>query len=217
MKPESRRTLILVAMVSVWLVMSACSCGDTLRQAIGLVTSEEPMQTPVPEAAPASKPTATATLLVPTRAPATSQSIEIPSEPGAAFRLELSEEQINTYLADQTFDEVGVQASEITVTLLETALVCEGRVHHDETGLAASLTVRGKPSVVDGQIYFLVEDVELGESLKGFTRLIAKGMLNEAIEQYSSPDGIPVPMDDIVWDEIQLGQGWLVLAGRRAE
>ena len=217
-KLTSEKTVLLILVVSLWLATSACSCGNMLRQAIGGRSSR--VSGGVPEAAqtsPTPTQAVTSTLLVPSKEAAPREPIVIPSEPGVPFRLELDQQQINDYLADKTYSEVGVQASEIRLTLLEGRLLCEARVRHKESGIQAVLTIRGQPNVVDGQIYFLVEDVDLGNSLKGFSRLVVKGMIDEAIDQYSTAQGIPLPLGPFVWEEIQVTTGRLFVAGHRAD
>jgi len=132
----------------------------------------------------------------------------------APFAIEVTQAELNEYLAGETFDLEGAQVEDVQVTVTENGLVCSFRATQQDSGLSAGLTVRGMPTVADGAAYFRVDDVSLDPSVKGFARLIAKATIEAVIKQYSTPQGIPVPVDQVEFHDIQLMPGKILIAGR---
>lgn len=81
-------------------------------------------------------------------------------------------------------------------------------------GISTGLTARGVPVVLGGQAYVRIEDIQLDDSLPGFTRLIARNLIKKAIEDNSTPNGIPIPYPDIYLDSVELLPGAIRLKGR---
>jgi len=167
----------------------------------------------------ASAATPAATLLVPTRPPEGDGIIAIPDEANTAFTIALTQQEINEYLAEKEFDQSGIILRDIQITITDDALIADLQASQAESGLSGGVTVRGVPRVIDGQLYFRVDDVTLDESIGGFARLLAKAAIDQAIRKYSGDDGIPVPIDgvlnaDVEVQEIELDPGVITVTGR---
>ena len=184
-------------------------------------TLHPPTSTPLPKtatAAPVQTPSPTA--VKPTEAPQASSSsalgglVTIPAEPGATFSIEVTQEEINEYMAGKTYEAQGVKVEDIQFVLTEQELLCTLRITQQQTKLSAGISVRGVPSVADGKAYFKVNDVALDSSVKGFARLLAQGAIDEAVKRYSTPQGIPVPAENVEFEKIQLMPGKILVAGR---
>ena len=130
----------------------------------------------------------------------------------------MTEQEINDYLAEREFNQSGVIIRDVRVTVTDDALIAAFSASQVESGLSGGVTVRGVPQVADGQIYFRVDDVTLDESIGGFARMLARAAIDQAIRQYSTDDGIPVPINvadtNIEVEEVELDPGVLTLTGR---
>ena len=122
------------------------------------------------------------------------ESIQIPTEPNKDFTLEATQEEINSYLAGKTFEQQGLEVRDVVVTLTGREISGKLVATYAEMNLSAGATVRGVPSVVDGNVYFKINDIELDDSISGIARIVAKVAIEGAIDQYSTPQGIPIPI-----------------------
>ena len=244
MRPGRWSIRLGLLLLDLWLAIAVCSCCGVISNVRAKPTAEspqvviispEPTETAVPPTSTSRPPTptlrpATATvapaqspsLLVaePTRTPQTSSSsalgglVAIPAEPGATFSIEVTQEEINEYMAGKTYEAQGVKVEDIQFVLTEQELLCTLRITQQQTKLSAGISVRGVPSVADGKAYFKVNDVALDSSVKGFARLLAQGAIDEAVKRYSTPQGIPVPAENVEFEKIQLMPGKILVAGR---
>lgn len=211
-----RRLALIAVLLGVLLLATGCACGNVLSR-LGL---GRPTATPLPPTAtPMPMPTPVATLLVPTRPQVGDGLSAIPSEPDTPFTITLTQQEINAHLAGKAFEQAGVAIHDVQVTLTEDALVADVRASQVESGLSGGVTIRGAPRVVDGQLYVRVDDVTLDESIGGFARLLARAAIDQAIRQFSTDDGIPVPIDmvpnaNIVVQEIEIDPGVVIITGR---
>mgnify|MGYP006975375126 CR=1 FL=1 len=207
-----RRSLV-VPLIGIMLLFLGAGCGNALSR-LGL--GPEPTATPPPTATPTPRPTATptpvATLLVPTR-PSEGNGLGIPAEPNAPFTVTMTDDELNEYLAEREFSQSGVQVSDVEVTITADEMIVNLFATQAESGLSGEVTVRGVPQVVDGQVYFLVGDVTLGESIRGFGRLLAQAAIDQALRQYAEEDGIPVPVEEAEIQEIALEPGAITVTG----
>ncbi len=209
------RLLSVVALLGVLVLLSGCACGNALSR-LGL-TGPTATPTPPPPTAtpmPTLTPTPAATLLVPTRPQEGDGIGAIPSEPDTPFTIELTEQEINEYLAEREFDQSGVTIRDIQVTVAADALIADFSASQAESGLSGGVTVRGVPQVADGQLYFRVDDVTLDESIGGFARMLATAAIDQAIQRYSTDNGIPVPIRNVEVQAIELDPGVVTVTGR---
>jgi hypothetical protein len=206
-----RRLAPVIVLLGILALVSGCACGNALSR-LGLV---HPTATPLPPTAtPMPTPTPTATLLVPTR-PRQGQGIAaIPDEPNAPFTIELTQQEVNEYLAGKEFTQWGVTIRDVQVTLSDNALIARFRASQVESGLSAGVTMRGVPRIAGGQLYFRVDAVTLDESIGDLARLLARATIDQAIRQYSTDDGIPVPIPNIEVQEIEVDPGMVIVTGR---
>jgi len=232
-----RRLILLGVLLTLWLATSACSCSGLIGNARPKPSSESstpviiispvPTETAMPPTATRRAPTPTTSK--PTSSPTNAKSTEalkasatsapvglaaIPDQPNVAFVIELTQEQVNEYLAGKTYEAQGVTVKEIQVVLTAQELLCTFRATQEKTKLSAGVSVRGVPSVADGKAYFKVNDIVLDDSIKGFARLLAKAAIDEAVKQYSTPQGILVPVENVEFESIELMPGKIVIAGR---
>lgn len=230
-----RRTSLFVGLLVVWLSVSACSCGDLVSGLTGQKLRQRPSpsadatsrvratvtQTAAPTRPATPKPTGSAdrsaTMLVPTPAGlqggAAQRLPTLPTEPNTAFRMEVTEAQLNQYFADG-YSQEDVSIRDVHVVLTEREVIATLHATYKATGLAAGITVRGTPTVSNGKVYFKVADVTLDESISGITRTFARSAIDNAIRQYSTADGIPVPIENIEFTRLQLAPGQVIIEGR---
>jgi len=209
------RLLAAIALLGVLVLVSGCACGNALSR-LGLARATATPTPPPPTATPfpTLTPTPAATLLVPTR-PQEGDGIDtIPDEPDTPFTIALTEQEINDYLAERQFAQSGVAIRDIQVTVTDDTLIADFQASQAESGLSGGVTVRGVPQAIDGQLYFQVEDVQLDESISGFARMLARAAIDQAIRQYSGEDGIPIPIENVEVQEIELDPGAVTVTGR---
>ena len=186
---RTRRTwLILGLIVLLWVGVGACSCENLAARFLPRPTAAPPTLAP------------TATLLTPQGA-------------GQRIEVEWTEEELNDYLASQTLTQQGLEVSEAQAILGQGEVIASFYVRHAQSGLSGEITLRGRPSVSEGKVYVRIEDVTLGPSFSGFTRLIAQKMIEEALKQYSAGEGIPVPVEGIYVETVEITPGKMVIRG----
>lgn len=184
-----------------------------------------PPPTAIPSPLPTLKPLSTA---LPTPIPTASPSVASKGQPSPTpaelisisdksnmpFTTELTEAQINDYLAGKTFDQQGLTISNVRVTLpgAEMIIVCQAK--HQGSGLSMGLTARGVPVIVNGQVYAKINNVTLDQSVSGFARLIAQAAIDAALKQYSTANGIPIPTEGVTVQEVRLAAGKMTIVGR---
>ena len=216
MQSRTKNYLLIGLLLVIWLITSACSCSglfqgaSRLRKNLSAPTatateatlSEEQTATPLPS------PTATvtATLAVTpsptTRPPAT--PLRIPNSPGQSFDIRLTQQEINDYLQGQTFEQQGVTVRDIDVHIDTERITATFHVAHAESGMSGGVTVYGVPRVADGQLYVEIQDFALDKSVSGFKRIVANSLIKAALEEYSTSYGIPVPVNDLIFETVQL-------------
>ncbi|MBC7315204.1 MAG: hypothetical protein H5T70_02130, partial [Chloroflexi bacterium] len=163
--------LILGLIVLLWVGGGACSCENLAARFLPRPTATLPAPpTPAP----------TATLLAPQGA-------------GQRIEVEWTEEELNDYLASQTLTQQGLEVSEAQAILGQGEVIASFYVRHAQSGLSGEITLRGRPTVSEGKVYVRIEEVMLGPSFSGFTRLVAQKVIEEALKQYGAGEGIPVP------------------------
>jgi len=211
----------LVLLLGVMALVPGCACGNALlRLGLSGGATATPTSQPVTATLPAAiTATPAATLLVPTHVPEGNGLSTIPDEPNTPFTMVLSQQQINEYLAEREVSQAGITIRDLQVTLADDALIATFKANQAESGLSGGVTVRGVPRAVDGQLYFRVDDVTLDESIGGLARMLARAAIDQALRQYSTEDGIPVPLDtllDVSIDvhEIELDPGVMTVTGR---
>lgn len=184
--------MVFAALGAVLLVTLGCFGCGAVENVRSLLGSRSPAARGVAEAGP----TATPTVARPTVAPSDRiRSLDdLPAEPGQAFEAEIPEEDLNRLLRDQSMVRDGVTISEPRVTLAEGAMLLSVNLAHEETGVSVEVTARGRPQVVDGDLYVQVENVSLGDSVGGLARVLLQGVIDQALKQVDDA-GIPVSLD----------------------
>jgi len=203
---------ISLAMLCLMVVLSACESDElsSTPQSKAL----KPLLVASATATPIPSPTPTYTPAPPTPTPRPGELWMIPSTPNTPFAVEMTEAEINQYLAEQTVEEEGATISDMHVTLTASEIICTVKAYHQQTGINAGVTIRGVPLVVDGKLYFKVNDITLDRSLQGFTRLVAQGVIEQAVKAYSTNQGVAVPLETLTLNEIKLMAGKIYVAGR---
>lgn len=205
--------LIAGVLLLALLAATGCAIGGMLEQLgsrwLGDREADGAQVRPFAQEAPTPYPTMTPRPPRATVAPPTSNAED------DAFRLELTESDLNTYIGEQSFSGEGLVVRDASVTITEQNVIATFNATHSESGLSGDITVIGRPHIVDGMLYLQVTSFELGRSFSGFARLIANAMISAALENYSTGDGIPIAIDDaVVLEKVQLYDGHLVLTGR---
>ena len=147
----------------------------------------------------------------PTPAPTTQ-----PVDGGALIQKEMTEAEVNAYLANKSFNKQGASISDLTVTITPARMQINGYVQHLSTGFAGDMIINGTPNLVNGALYFQIESVELGPQFSGLVRTIAQSVIQEAIKQESGVNGMPIPMampEGVTVTKVTLGEGKLLLEG----
>lgn len=207
MEKRARKQTLVVALLTVIVSFTLiCACGSRLgkvahRLGVGGETSMATSPTPMPP-----WPTEPFPLLP-------GGPLNIPAEPDTPFQVDLTQDQINEYLAGQTYNLKGVEVSDAHVNITDQAIIADLTAREQQTGMTLPLTVRGVPVASDGNLYFRVESFELGSSVGGLGRVIAKGLIQRALDQYSTDTGIPVPISNIQVDSVQLEPNRIIATG----
>jgi hypothetical protein len=220
MKNRTKAWALAVGLlVTVLLVVMVSACGSRVREVarqLGLDGAPSPTPTATATATPSPTPTPTPTLLVPDQPSPSAQGspLALPSEPNMPFQAELTQDQVNEYVAGQTYDLQGLTVSNIHVNITDQALIADFDAEETQTGMTLPLTVRGVPVVSDGDLYFRVESFEIGGSVSGLTRAIARGLVQRALDDYSTENGIPVPINNMQFESVELEANRLIVTGR---
>ncbi len=192
---------VAVVLVITFLMTTACSCGNLIQRAAGLLgvpgerTAVPLSSTPRPE----------------TAAPA---KIEIPGEPGQEFVIELTEEQVNELLVGRAFEQAGIAIEDAGVTITPEEIQAAFRVAQLEQSLDVKVTIRGKLVAHESRAYLHVDGLELDRSVPKLARNIVSTALERTIQEISTPYGIPIPNDRFDVLNIQQEHGRLRLTGR---
>lgn len=218
---------VLVALLLAVLAGPACALeGWLLKVREGIQKSAQSPSTSIPPQqgiTTASTPTLTQGTLFPTMTPnplptkpQPTATIAPSSEADARFfRLELSEEELAIFVTEQSLGQGGLSLSDVRIAITEEQVIIRLDASHAESGLRGEITIITVPHVVEGTLYLKILDYRLGESLSGFARLIASALVKAALENYSTPDGIPVPIAGVAEIyTVELHPGSVVLTGR---
>lgn len=210
-----KRRILSMTLLALCLATAMGACGrddqasPTLQgKALGPLFAATATATPIPS------PTPTFTPAPPTPTPRPGELWMIPSTPNTPFAVEMTEAEINQYLAEQEVEQEGATISDMHVTLTANEIICVVKAQHHQTGINAGVTVRGVPAVADGKLYFKVNDIALDRSLQGFARLVAQGAIEQAVKAYSTDRGIAVPLETVTLSEVRLTPGRIYVAGR---
>jgi hypothetical protein len=198
-----RKYALLSLLLVAWLVTSACFCSDLAQRMLG---ARERLTDRTPSAATKA--------VEATPVPMKEATPRGTDEPGA-FTIHLTEEDIHDMLADQSLsqDTITVELDDVT---LDTDVIRVGlRVNESETGLDFGVTVVAEPFVRDGEVYARVISLVLDESIQGFGRRLAQAALEEAVDQATQGQGIPIPVEDVEVLSVEIQPGVIVIYGRR--
>jgi hypothetical protein len=194
--PSHLRRATAIILAAVLLATTACGCNislDQLRQRLGL--------------APA--PTAT---LYPTATPAPTATL-----PDGAVTVEVTAEQLNDALTSQgAFQQGGLTIEDAQVAITEQEITASFRATYEDLGMTIGLVAHGVPAVIDGQLYVQVTAVDIDPSVTGFTRLVVQAAIDQMLDEYGDASGIPIPVEGVVVDRVQLAEGKLILSGHPA-
>jgi len=213
----SRRKL--VAMLSVALIVTVgcrgCAVIDTVQAR--LRGAPRPIATPVlpagaalPETAPTAAPTAIAAERIGSLA-------ELPEEAGTMFEVQVTEDELNERLGGETVERQGITLSAPQVTLADGELLGAVTASQAASGASVQVRFRGRPRVEDGQVLLAIEDVTLDDAVRGVTRLVLQGLIDQALEQTGAADGIALPLDGLESIEIvavRVEPGVVIVTGR---
>lgn len=202
-----------------------------------VVTSGSPFSrptlTPTATATPQPSPTATLTPL-PTATPTVTVGVSSQGQPTSAimpstlipspaapagsgtpvpFVLDLTQDQLNQDLKGQTYEQQGITISDISVQLTAQNAIATLHVTQPDTGIATGITFWLVPVVVDGQAYAKVQNFELDNSLGAFAKIFARQAIQQALNQYSTPNGIPIPVQGVTVTSVQLRDGGVHIEG----
>ncbi len=199
---RTRKTFLLLFLgVTLAIATGACSCQSVLTGLVGSPTAAATPIIPTPEAQ-----------IVP--ATPSADAFVLPEGTDQPFKLELTEADINEQITNEAFSQEGLEITNARVTLVQDQVLVNLYANHSESGLAGEVTLRGRPVVVDGQVYVQVDQVTLGPTFTGFVRILAEGMIKEALKQYDEGHGIPVPTEDMVVESVQVVPGKMIITGK---
>lgn len=242
--PIGKRSLAIIILLGLWLATCACSCDDGLRRAVlrdkalsptatvaqpSATTASQRLATP-PKVEVKPSPTTMHQVVTPTHraVPTMLPTLPMPTVPAVAsvkgftlpgtantpFELTATQQEINEYLAGETFEQQGLSVRDVQVTITASELIADLTGTQQDTGITLGLTVRGAPTVIDGALYVDVEDVTLDDSVKGLVRIFAQAAIEEAIKKNSGAHGIEVPVEDVILESVSLAPGVITVTGR---
>jgi hypothetical protein len=140
--------------------------------------------------------------------------LQLPQGPNQPFVIEMTESDLNGYLAGMAVTQEGLAVSEPRAILGEGGVSASFLVDHAESGVSGEITVYGAPQVVLGQVFIKITGYELGPSFTGFTRLVALAIIKDALKQYETGDGIPVPVENMLVERVEIAPGKMTVWGR---
>lgn len=200
MRPWHKALWVFGLAAVLWLGAGACSCENLVTRLASRVAT----------------PTVTPAVFSPTLAPTVTPlaDLTLPAKPDQPFVLELSEADLNGYLNAQTLAQEGLEVHDVQVTLVQGQVIATFFASHAQSGLSGEITLYGAPHVQDGQVYVRMQSVSLGPSFTGFTRLIAQRLIEEALKQADTGAGIPVPIEGMVVEAVEVLPGKMIVRGR---
>ena len=231
MKRHIASLLLILVLLSSAVTATSCTAIGRLRgrQTASLPTetpivvppTATPTHTPTPTATPTNTPTQapipTATLLLPTPAPQSGDPLALALDEAGHFNLTVTQEDLNTYLGSQTPEQQGIKIEDVEVTFTAEEAIATFQATHAESGIRMGLTVRAVPRVADGKVFVEVLGFELDESVTGFARLIAEALIDGMLKQYATENGIPIPLEGVSLETVQLAPGSIHIVGSMAQ
>ncbi len=220
----NRKTWVVVAVLLTVLAVPACAVSDWLED-LSLLGEQALRGQHVPTEVPVrTLPTLYPTL---TLRPSTATSTEgtIPEEPVAVptavispqdhtFRLELTEVELAALVGSEGLAQQGLQVQDLTVTVTEQNVMATFNAAHASSGLSGEITMIALPQVVAGELYLRVVDFNLGSGFSGFARLIATTLIQAALDNYGTANGIPIPISGAAEiTSVELLPGRVVVSG----
>lgn len=202
MRPWHKPLWALGLAAVLWLAAGACSCENLATRLLPRVAAPTATREPT-GALPTLAPTLTAVA-----------DLTLPAEAEQPFVLELSEADLNGYLSGQSLSQEGLEVSDVQVTLAQGQVIATLFASHAQSGLSGEITLYGAPQVLGGQVYVQVQSVALGPSFSGFTRLIAQRLIEEALNQADAGAGIPVAIEGMVVESVEVLPGKMIVRGR---
>lgn len=203
MEVKLSKAVLLLLLLLVWLVTSACACSELSQRALevrkGLTTQTAVVTTAEPGS---------------TAAPQKAATLRGTDEPGT-FTIEFTEADIREMLANESLHRDTITILVEDVTLGEGQVRVAMQVSESETGLDVGVNVLGEPYAKDGKAYVRVISFALDESVSGFARMLAQAAIQEAIDQATDGQGIPVPVNDVEVLSVDVQPGVIVIRGRR--
>ena len=202
MNVRLRKAALLSLLLMAWLVTSACFCSDLAQRLLG---AREMLGDRTPAVA--------AKVVEATPAPMKEATPRGTDEPGT-FTMHLTKDDILDMLADQSLSQDTITVDLEDITLDEGVIRVGLHVSESETGLDFGVTVVAEPYVSEGQVYARVISLALDESISGFGRRLAQAALEEAIDQATEGQGIPIPVEDAEVLSVDIQPGVIVIYGR---
>jgi hypothetical protein len=197
MQIKRKRWLFLLLLTLAFVFTTACSCTDLIS---GLGKAGLGKATTVPTNT--LKPKAVVTPFI------------LPSISGTAFEGEFSEDEINALFKKEIAQEAGNYVSDVQVSITSEALIATVQISASDLNIKFGVTVSGIPVVVAGKVYLKITQVTLDDKLSGWTRLTAKSLVQSMIDKYSGANGIPIDIQGVQIDEVQLRPGKLYVRGK---
>jgi len=189
---------LVAALCALLIVFStACSCTD---QVAGLFKRQT--KTPTP----AITPTAVVT-----------RPLVVTDKPDTAFEGEMSAAEIETLLQEQITGEAGEYISDLHVQITPEVVLARLHITLKEMNVSFDMTAAGVPEVVDGKIYLKVTQITFEDTLTGWARLSAKSIVQKALDEYSGENGIPIELDNLYIEAVELRTDVIYIRGRTLE
>jgi len=133
------------------------------------------------------------------------------------FEVQVTEDELNERLGGETVERQGITLSAPQVTLADGELLGAVTASQAASGASVQVRFRGRPRVEDGQVRLAIEDVTLDDAVRGVTRLVLQGLIDQALEQTGAADGIALPLDGLENIEIvavRVEPGVVIVTGR---
>jgi len=192
-KYRIRRILLVCVALCLWMAISACSCGNALsrltRPTVTIPTLAPTRQMDRVQKPPTLPPTPPPTTRprqagqAATETPSTEQLL--PNDLDRSVDMQVTEDQLNKYLAEQSFSAEGAEIEDIQATITAEDVIVTFAAKYEPLNLNAGVTVKGIPVVVDGQAYIQIQDIALDSSVPALTRMLAQVAIEQALAQRS--------------------------------
>ncbi len=176
-----RRLTTFLLLACLVIVISGCSL-------LGISKPTEPTPTPSPTPRPTIPP---------------EQILELEElddknfESGDVFTIRVTEDYVIQNAQDLAKSYEGITLAGSQIELEPDLIRLIAQVAIEDVDATIQVTLEGMPQIVDGMVYFQIQDLQVGEGgSRSLTDVLLEKTIEEALEDISTEDGIHLPLEE---------------------